>query len=666
MKIWLAYVNYPITTAVYLRRALLQMGHQVTTIGPRLPEEAITLWGLQNLKEPLTDQDIATDFTPDMADIWARTAPQERPDLYLWVESVNGYWPTNLDRLPCPKAAWLIDSHVALARHIGQAPSFDFVFLAQRAYLDDLRLINPSTHWLPLGCDPQIHAPTETSTRYDLSFVGSLLPDTRRHRLLERLSHAINIHCERCFLDEMSAVFSASRMVFNNAVQQDLNMRFFEVLATGSLLLSDLAEGSGQAELFVAGSEYACYHDANIVDVALHYLHDEPLRRKVAARGQDLVRRAHTYAHRMEDLLTVVLRGKPDTWSAAELRSRSLPPEEPAVSAEPAGSPISIGIPRSVVPLQLRTIVTARATRPHPLIQTAVEWGNEFATHFGLSRHDLDVPHYTQNQAYLDNEVDFIFLSLADDLRMFRYNKRLIPFLNDVWPQDLEEFRQTLNGYRLVYVASLDICKQLNRLGHDQVRWLPFSVATCHLRPTPAAKTVDIIQFGRRNPVFDSYMEKLLSRFPWIHYVTTVADHDGATYRFSSNLHGDLGPSNDRNHFMEILRSSRISLVSPPGLDGENTTGGCQVAGIRYFESIAGYCHLVSRHQASTEFKILGLHDLCHRVEHYEEFEPLILKLLQQPFDETLTRRYREVQDMHTTEKRALQVRNDLLALAAG
>lgn len=663
MKIWLAYVNYPITTAVYVRRALQSMGHQVITIGPPLPSEAVDLWHLHNLKVPITPQDIDTSLNPDMAEILRTTPSSEWPDLYLWVESLNGYWPQNLQSLPCPKACWLIDSHVGLERHLEQASCFDYVFTAQLRYRDELRRVNTMSFWLPLACDPGVHRPYNVPLRHDVTFVGNLTAKTRRMALLERLDSAFNLRCERVFLEEMAHTFSESRIIFNNAVCQDLNMRFFEVLSVGTLLLSDQTVESGQSELFKANHDYACYHDSNIIDVVRFYLADEPTRLNVSKRGHQLVRNAHTYSHRMEDLLSVVMQGKRDTWSAGELRIRSLPQDEPRQTE--TTTPLVIGTPRSAVPLRLRSIVTARAARPHPIIKTAVEWGEEFANCLGIERQDLATPHYTQNQSYADYDVDLLFLTLADDLNMFRYNRQLIPVISDVWERDLPSFAITAAKYPLVYITSLDACKRLNRLGLHQVHWMPFSVASCHLRPQPLKKQFDIIQFGRKNPVFDQYMELLLQRHPAIHYITTTANHETSEYRIISNHLGDLGSGNDRARFMEILHACRISLVSPPGHDGEDSTGGIQVAAIRYFESIAAYCHLIARHRVEREFHFLGIEQLCHHADSYEQFETMVLQLLQKPMDRETVNRYREVQEMHTTRQRAVQVSADLRILAA-
>lgn len=321
--VWLSYVGYPVTTAAYLERALRRICATVT-VGPPMPDELIELWNLQNLKLPPIQHDIVTGFTPDMGTVLQQNSDKPKPDLYLWVESVPGHIPANLKALGCPTACYLIDSHLSLEKHLEVATCFDYVFIAQRAYLEKFRKINPHTYWLPLACDPEIHRTWQADKEFDVGFVGSVTPGSEREEYLKTLSNTVPVHYERCFWDDMARLFSASKMVFNNAVNQDLNMRFFEVLSTGALLLSDMTTGSGQAELFCDGEEYACYHKNSIGDVAHFYLENEQLRERIARRGQLLVHSAHTYRHRIEDLLNVALAEKQDTYSAEELRTRSL------------------------------------------------------------------------------------------------------------------------------------------------------------------------------------------------------------------------------------------------------------------------------------------------------------------------------------------------------
>lgn len=323
IHVWLAYVAYPVTTAAYFERALRRCCH-TTTIGPPLPPGLIEKWQLQNMKLPLKEQNISTAFRPDMADILAVTPVEQHPDLYLWIESVGGHYPLHLEQLTCPKVCYLIDSHLNLPTHLEWAKQFDIVFIAQREYLDEFSRHGSRVHWLPLGCDPEIHSPGDLSKDFPVGFVGSVQPGSRREALLKKLSSEVPVHYERCFWDDMARFFRHTKIVFNEAVKNDLNMRVFEVMSTGSMLMTDMAKNSGQDELFRDGEDYAVYLDSNICDVARFYLSNDELRKQIARRGQLLVHNAHTYLHRVEDLMSVALRGKPDTFSAGQLRERSL------------------------------------------------------------------------------------------------------------------------------------------------------------------------------------------------------------------------------------------------------------------------------------------------------------------------------------------------------
>lgn len=324
--IWLAYVSYPITTAVYFERALRQ-SHRVVTCGPSLPPSVIESWNLQSLHLPIVDHNLTLDWTPDMEVVLQQTEGRlPSPDLYLWIESIPGYHPKNLRALKCPKVCYLIDSHLNLREHLAWALQFDRVFIAQREYLDAFRAAGVrNVHWLPLACDPEVHSKRSDRKRYDVGFVGSVAPGTRRQHLLQHLAGSqFLVEPRRLFWDRMAHHISESRIGFNNAIVRDLNMRFFETLSTGTFLLTDMAENSGQDELFRANEDYGLYRDPDLIDSVRTWLIQEEEREAIAQRSRRLVHQSHTYAHRCADLVAVSLGGQRDTLSAGQLRERSV------------------------------------------------------------------------------------------------------------------------------------------------------------------------------------------------------------------------------------------------------------------------------------------------------------------------------------------------------
>lgn len=320
LHVWLACIAYPVSTAEYFERAFRHLC-RITTIGPSMSPVLLQRLGIDL---PPKELDICTGLYPDMSQILAKTDPADYPGLYVWIESGGDYFPSNLESMPCKKICYLIDSHLSLDLHLEWSRQFDFVFVAQREYLHYFHTRGIRAHWLPLGCDPEVHRKFETPKVHQIGFVGSVKAGSRRENLLKELEHHFPVHNERCYLTDMARVFSMSKIVFNEAVKNDLNMRVFEALSTGSLLLTDMAQNSGQSELFRDGEDYAVYQDSTLCDVASFYLENEKLREQIAERGQMLVHNAHTYGHRVSDLLAVVLGHKTETFTAAELRKMSL------------------------------------------------------------------------------------------------------------------------------------------------------------------------------------------------------------------------------------------------------------------------------------------------------------------------------------------------------
>ena len=109
-------------------------------------------------------------------------------------------------------------------------------------------------------------------------------------------------------MDEMAEHYSRSKIVFNNAINNDLNMRVFEALCSGSLLLTDGAIGSGLEEMFENRKHLIIYEDENIENLIAHYLDDAKERELIAEQGRQEVLKNHTYAHRVDDLMNVLNR----------------------------------------------------------------------------------------------------------------------------------------------------------------------------------------------------------------------------------------------------------------------------------------------------------------------------------------------------------------------
>ncbi len=301
------YVCYPATTAWYMERAFRQE-YQVITAGGSIDQSVIEQWNLHKMTKEIKPQDIPTDYTNSAADVMQRLPQGVQPDIYLWLETGIGTFPPDIRSVKIPTACYLVDTHLHYEKHLDTAFQFDFVFLAQKEYVESFRKEGIRCFWLPLGCDPEIHGKQEKEKLHDIGFVGSVTKkDSRRYKLLEALSEQFNVHIERAFHEEMAGIFSASRIVFNESVNNDLNMRVFEALCSGSFLLTDHPRNAGMEELFQDGVHLGIYEeDKLLVEKAQWYLEHPGEREKIAAKGREEVLNHHTYRHRAKKMTEII------------------------------------------------------------------------------------------------------------------------------------------------------------------------------------------------------------------------------------------------------------------------------------------------------------------------------------------------------------------------
>ena len=179
------------------------------TIGPKMDEGLIQAWNLQAMRQPIKDQQIPTEYEPDLAALFRKLPPSMYPDLYLWVESVNGHFPRNLESRPDPEGLLphRQPSESRVARAMGEA-------------------VRPCVH-RPAGIPPGVpgrgkqarplapaRAPIPRSTgesaeikKHNIGFVGSLNTE-RRVRLLNAWNRFHKVTYQRCFWTDMADFFA--------------------------------------------------------------------------------------------------------------------------------------------------------------------------------------------------------------------------------------------------------------------------------------------------------------------------------------------------------------------------------------------------------------------------------------------------------------------------
>ncbi len=305
MNVLLSYTSNPMTTASYLEKALRKICN-VMTYGPSINKEILTTWDLLEIEDrvkahqiPFSDGDISR-VVDELPTGWA-------PDVFLFMDTGVLFPLNNLDSLKCVKACYIIDAHIYFDHHLEFARDFDVVFVAHKPAVEMFKERGvENVFWVPPACDPEIHGKKTDEKLYDIGFVGTLNPEfnSERVKLLYELDKRFHTYYERCFLERMAEVFSQSKIVFNKSVEDGLNMRVFEVLASGSMLLTNEARGSGLTDLFQEKEQIVVYrNEKELLELADYYLKNDDEREEIAAEGLRKVLNGHTYDHRAKDMI---------------------------------------------------------------------------------------------------------------------------------------------------------------------------------------------------------------------------------------------------------------------------------------------------------------------------------------------------------------------------
>lgn len=212
------------------------------------------------------------------------------------------------------------DTHLGKEYRFKQAEKFDYAFFNQKdAFREFNRTHEKKSAWLPHAAEPQAYPKLEIIKKYDVGFVGHV-QETPNYNGITRIEALDRLFKEfpnfyygsrhpgfptKNLFEDAAKRFSESKIVFNISIKDDINMRVFETLSTGSFLLTNWIPSLG--ELFDDGKHLVTYKTLDeMVEKAKYYLKHEEEREKIAQAGYEEFIKKHTYKHRVEKILEIV------------------------------------------------------------------------------------------------------------------------------------------------------------------------------------------------------------------------------------------------------------------------------------------------------------------------------------------------------------------------
>lgn len=240
----------------------------------------------------------------------------KKEDVFIYIDPSKDF-PLFFEKIKCLTVAYFIDVHRDLNQRIILSNFFDYIFVAQKDFLENFNKVrklkkkNKFVHWLPLACDPNTHFKKNLKRKLDVSFIGQIdkLASKERYYTIKKVMRNFNSNNYKKFYKkkDIGKIYSKSKIVFNKSINNDLNMRFFEGLCSGALLVTDKID-NGVKNLFSEKIHYISYKSSNdAIKKIRFYLHNEKQRKLIAYRGHKHVLKNHTYEVRLKTLLNIIL-----------------------------------------------------------------------------------------------------------------------------------------------------------------------------------------------------------------------------------------------------------------------------------------------------------------------------------------------------------------------
>jgi hypothetical protein len=252
------------------------------------------------------------------------------PDAVLVRDAEYHKLPPGIEQAESPIFCLLGDYNLSFNQMLPVMGTFDHFFCD----LKGVRILNKlgienCDYFCLYGFDPEIHREYGLSKDWDVVFIGNLKHTVQQDRevLLDRLArlgkrYRVHIGTNICGID-YARLLSRSHLVFNRPIRDEANMRFFEALGCGALVLNPHLD---ELDLlgFRPGEHYLDYGELETVieDYLENWSESRILEKKESVRQ---VLQNHTYDRRAEDMVRKISETKVDI---SRRKLRQLPQED--------------------------------------------------------------------------------------------------------------------------------------------------------------------------------------------------------------------------------------------------------------------------------------------------------------------------------------------------
>lgn len=307
---------------LYVLMAMRRIQYYGSVLTGRMDKnKSLTLSELQSFGFPSSDPDLlAYNVAKKLLDTYGETIEIDhllptgeiqaygKYDLNIdvdWGEDgLVGILPYTPIKVPSPRMVWNSDTHLGYEYRLKKSLDADYVFCAQKRACEEMKRDGvKNSIWLPHAVEPLAYPKYDlASKKYDVCFVGHVNSANRLNALDRLFREFPNFYYGQRRFDDAARKFSESKIGFNIHMLDDINMRDFEVMATGTMLLTNWIPTI--EEVFSNGNDLVLYRDEEeMVEKARFYIEHENEREEIAKTGYEKVIKNHTIIHRVEKML---------------------------------------------------------------------------------------------------------------------------------------------------------------------------------------------------------------------------------------------------------------------------------------------------------------------------------------------------------------------------
>lgn len=222
----------------------------------------------------------------------------------------------NIELVTIPKIFWVHHGENRLTTNLQLAKRYraDLVLMAHSLHL--AKRFSSPVRFFPFGMSKDIfNCNKELKDRnIDIASVGSndagFYGKRRKaiNTIKNQFSSKYRLSLDRkAYLNDLANIYGNSKIVFNQSANtiKSINMRLFEGMGCGALVISDYVPG--MEKLFIENTHYVSFKDEDeLIEKMDYYLNNTEEAQVIATAAYEHLLNNHTYEHRAKEIIELI------------------------------------------------------------------------------------------------------------------------------------------------------------------------------------------------------------------------------------------------------------------------------------------------------------------------------------------------------------------------